>query len=53
LTTKGLFENVLHCSATEPEAENEIKLWFSPDGLTDEIFPGKDVTFNQKKRVWL
>jgi len=53
LTTAGLFENVLHCSATEPEAENEIKLWFSPDELTDEIYPTKEVTPTQKKKVWV
>jgi len=52
LTTKGLFENVLHCSANEPEAENEIKLWFSPDELSDDIYPTKEVEPDRKKRVW-
>ncbi|OGC21217.1 nucleoside-diphosphate kinase [candidate division WOR-1 bacterium RIFOXYB2_FULL_42_35] len=33
LTTAGLFENVLHCSATIEEAEKEIKLWFKPEEI--------------------
>lgn len=35
LTTAGLFENVLHCSANKDEAEREIKLWFEPDEIVD------------------
>lgn len=28
ITTKGLFENVVHVSSSDDEAEREIKLWF-------------------------
>ncbi|MBU0502259.1 MAG: nucleoside-diphosphate kinase, partial [Candidatus Margulisbacteria bacterium] len=52
LTTKGLFENVLHCSANEPEAEHEIKLWFEPNEITDEIFPTQEVSAVAKKSIW-
>ncbi len=52
LTTTGLFENVLHCSANEADAEKEIKLWFSPDEVTDEIYPVKEIEAKFKKRVW-
>jgi nucleoside-diphosphate kinase len=52
LTTAGLFENVLHCSANEADAEKEIKLWFEPDEITDEIYPTKTVEKKTKKRVW-
>lgn len=52
LTTKGLFENVIHCSANSPEADQEIKLWFEPDELTDDIYPTKEVEEPVKKRVW-
>ncbi len=52
LTTKGLFENVLHCSANAEEAENEIKLWFDPDEIVDEIYPVKEVEEKIKKRFW-
>ena len=31
ITTRGLYENVIHVSSNEEEAEREIKLWFAPD----------------------
>lgn len=52
LTTKGLFENVVHCSANAAEAEQEIKLWFDPDEIVDEIYPTKEAEEKLKKRVW-
>src|SRR5258708_23870646 len=30
ITTKGVYENVIHASSSPPEAEREIKLWFKP-----------------------
>jgi nucleoside-diphosphate kinase len=53
LTTNGMFENVLHCSANEKEAEKEIKLWFGPDEIVDEIYPTKKVDSKGQKRVWV
>lgn len=41
ITTAGVFENVLHASATPLEAEREIKLWFSPTEIIGEIYPTK------------
>jgi len=35
----GVFENVIHCSENEKEAEREIKLWFRPDELSHTIYP--------------
>jgi nucleoside-diphosphate kinase len=52
LTTKGLFENVVHCSANEAEAEKEIKLWFEPDEIVDEIYPIKESETKTKKHIW-
>lgn len=52
LTTKGLFENVLHCSATLAEAEQEIKLWFEPDEIVEEIYPTKKVFLQTEKIIW-
>jgi nucleoside-diphosphate kinase len=52
LTTKGLFENVLHCSDSEETAEKEIKLWFEPDEIVEEVYPAKEVELKVKKRVW-
>ncbi|MFA5857686.1 MAG: nucleoside-diphosphate kinase [Elusimicrobiota bacterium] len=44
ITTTGVFENVIHCSANEPEAEHEIKLWFKPEELMEPTFRTKKVT---------
>ncbi|MFA5848175.1 MAG: nucleoside-diphosphate kinase [Thermodesulfovibrionales bacterium] len=52
LTSAGLFENVLHCSANEEEAENEIKLWFDPDEIVDEIFPTEEIETEVKRHIW-
>jgi nucleoside-diphosphate kinase len=52
LTTKGLFENVLHCSDGEESAEKEIKLWFQPDEVVEEIYPTKIIEVTKKVRVW-
>jgi len=32
------FENVIHASDSPKNAEKEIKLWFKPEELTEEIF---------------
>ncbi len=52
LTTKGLFENVLHCSANELEAEQEIKLWFDPDEIVEDIYPVEEKEVKIRKRFW-
>ena len=52
LTSSGLFENVVHCSSDEKEAEREIKLWFKPGEIVDEIYPTIEVDTFAKKLVW-
>lgn len=54
ITTKGIYENVLHTSSNEQEAEREIKLWFKPDEIiVDDLYPTKVVSVEkEKKRVW-
>lgn len=53
ITTKGVYENVVHASANEAEAEDEIKLWFDPDEVIVDIYPTKETVQNNiKKRVW-
>ncbi|MFC1621445.1 nucleoside-diphosphate kinase [Candidatus Omnitrophota bacterium] len=53
ITTKGLYENVLHASTNPEEAEREIKLWFEPDDIIVDLYPIKKITLEQKnKRVW-
>ncbi|MBU3911484.1 MAG: nucleoside-diphosphate kinase [Candidatus Omnitrophica bacterium] len=53
ITTKGLYENVLHASTNETEAEREIKLWFDPVEIIVDLYPTKIVTVEkEKKKVW-
>lgn len=39
ITTKGVFENVVHASSSVEDAEQEIKLWFRPDEIVLDIYP--------------
>ena len=52
ITTKGVYENVIHASGDTKEAKREIRLWFGPDELIMDIYPAKTVERNEKKRVW-
>jgi len=53
ITTKGVYENVLHSSTNKEEAEREIKLWFEPDEIIEDLYSTKTVTIEKaKKRVW-
>jgi len=42
ITTKGLYENVIHVSSNEDEAQREIRLWFSPDEIIVDLYPVKN-----------
>ncbi len=52
ITTKGVYENVIHASSSLEEAEREIKLWFEPDEIIFDLYPTKIVEVTAKKRVW-
>ena len=53
ITTKGVYENVIHVSSDEKEAEREIKLWFHPDEIIVNLYPAKEVIEKEKKiKVW-
>jgi len=53
ITTKGVYENAIHASTNEAEAEREIKLWFQPDEIIiDNIYPTKVVKTAASKKVW-
>ncbi len=43
ITTKGVYENVIHASSEPGEAEREIKLWFSPDEIVASLYPTKKI----------
>ena len=55
ITTKGVYENVIHASGARDEAAREIQLWFEPDEIVMEnLYPTREVVVpQQKKRVWL
>jgi len=52
LTDTGLFENIIHASDSAKEAEREIKLWFRPEELADDIYPVDVVETAIKHKVW-
>ncbi|MEW6558288.1 MAG: nucleoside-diphosphate kinase [Elusimicrobiota bacterium] len=54
ITTKGVYENVLHVSGTDEESEREIKLWFEPSEIVYEIYPTKEVIKEKSKiKEWV
>jgi len=54
ITTKGVYENVVHASENESEAEREIKMWFSPGEVIVDIYPSKEVIEDSVKvNVWV
>lgn len=52
ITSKGIYENVIHCSENEKEAEREIKLWFEPDEIVEEIYQTEEIEQKLKKKYW-
>ena len=53
ITTKGVYENVIHASSNPEDAEREIKLWFAPhEILVDNLYPTKLVTQSIQTHVW-
>jgi nucleoside-diphosphate kinase len=53
ITTKGVYENVVHCSSDSSEAEREIKLWFQPEEIVNSIYPTKKVVVEkEEKTIW-
>lgn len=54
ITTKGIYENVIHASSNEAEAKREIQLWFSPDEIIVDLYPAKEIVEQEaKKNVWV
>ncbi len=53
ILTSGLYENVIHASSSEEDAEKEIKLWFEPDEIVYELYPTEEIILDGvRKRVW-
>lgn len=54
ITTKGVYENVIHASTNEEDAEREIKLWFSPEDIIMDLYPVKVITQEKvQKKIWV
>ena len=54
ITTSGVYENVIHVSSNEEEAEREIKLWFCPDEIIVDLYPTKEITEKERKiKAWV
>ena len=51
ITTKGVYENVIHCSSDPTEAEREIKLWFEPKEIVSDIYPVKKTTLDKSDTI--
>lgn len=53
IRSSGLYENVIHASSSEEEAEREIKLWFQPDEIIVNLYPTRGVTVKEiKVKQW-
>lgn len=52
ITTKGVYENAIHASTNEQEAEREIKLWFQPDEIIVDLYSTKTIKEKVEKRAW-
>ena len=52
ITTKGVYENVIHASTSREEAEREIKLWFEPDEIIVNLYPTKQTDIKVTKNTW-
>ncbi|MDR1087013.1 MAG: nucleoside-diphosphate kinase [Endomicrobium sp.] len=53
ITTKGVYENVVHCSSDPSEAKREIELWFKPEEIVKQIYPTKKIVIEkEEKEEW-
>ena len=53
ITSKGIYENVVHVSSDNNEAKREIRLWLAPDDIYVNLYPTKTIKQNNiAKRVW-
>ncbi|MEE9525502.1 MAG: nucleoside-diphosphate kinase, partial [Candidatus Woesearchaeota archaeon] len=52
VSSTGVFENVVHASDNEENAEREIKLWFEPHELANVIYPVEKKTTEKEEIDW-
>lgn len=51
ITTTGVYENVVHVSANEEDAQREIKLWFHPEEIIVDLYPSQEVVVKEDKKI--
>jgi nucleoside-diphosphate kinase len=52
ITTKGVYENVVHASANAEDAKREIKLWFNPPEIIVDLYPTRHVELTVRGKIW-
>lgn len=52
ITTAGVYENVIHVSSNQDEAQREIKLWFTPDEIIVDLYQTKVVEEKKQYKAW-
>ncbi|MFH1395491.1 MAG: nucleoside-diphosphate kinase [Candidatus Omnitrophota bacterium] len=52
ITTAGVYENVIHASANAADSEREIKLWFGPEEIIEEIYPVEEKQIKTVRKIW-
>lgn len=53
ITTSGVYENVIHVSSNEDEAQREIKLWFEPDEIIVDLYQTKEIIEKEyARKAW-
>ncbi len=52
VTREGVFENAVHASSSEEDAEHEIKLWFNPSELVHSIYEYELKRAEMNHYVW-
>lgn len=54
ITTKGVYENVIHASSNEQEAKREIQLWFQPEEIIVDLYLSQEIIRKEtKNREWV
>ncbi|MDR1784502.1 MAG: nucleoside-diphosphate kinase [Endomicrobium sp.] len=51
ITTKGMYENVVHCSSDLLEAEREVKLWFRPQEIIKDVYATKKIVVDKEEKI--
>jgi len=53
ITTRGIYENLVHVSENKKDAEREIKLWFKPEEIPVNLYPTRTIVVKSvKQKSW-